>query len=116
MENAYYLFKKGKRLVDKGKFLEAIMCLEKAKNTEPGKGSIREVLAISYYNCGFYQPAKKHFIKALELDATNDFAHYGLGLCLIKEGKLNKALGHLKMAKFMKPNSKQYKEMLNRFI
>lgn len=114
MSNAYYLFKKGKKLTERGKFLDAIMVLEKAKDFEPKKGSIREVLASAYYNCGFYYSAKKNFMKALEIDAANDFAHYGLGMCLIKEKNLNKAAGHLKMAYAMKPDSKKYKDMLKK--
>jgi len=114
MNGAYYFFKKGKRLAQRGKFLDAIMMLEKAKDYEPKKGSIREVLASSYYNCGFYQSAKKNFRKALEIDATNDFAHYGLGMCLIKERKISQAAGHFKIASVMKPRSKKYKEILRR--
>ncbi len=114
MSNAYYLFKKGKRFAERGKFLSAIMALEKARELEPEKGSIRETLASVYYNCGFYQPARKNFLKALEIDASNDFAHYGLGMCFIKEKQFNKAAGHLKMAYAMKPNSKKYKEALKK--
>jgi tetratricopeptide (TPR) repeat protein len=114
MKGAYYFFKKGKLLSKKGKLLDAIMILEKAKDLEPKKGSIREVLACAYYNCGLYHSAGKNFIKALEIDATNDFAHYGLGMCLIKENKINQAAGHLKMASVMKPCSKKYKEILKR--
>jgi len=114
MSEAYYLFKKGKILADKGRCLEAIMLLEKAKSIEPEKGSIREFLASSYYNCGFYESARRNFMTAIEIDASNDFAHYGLGLCFIRENKLEKAAGHFKLAAIMKPASKKYKEMLER--
>lgn len=115
MSSTYYLFKRGKKLFENGKFLEAIMLLEKAKNFEPEKGSIREVLASAYYNCGLYISAKKNFIKTLEIDASNDFAHYGLSLCLIKENKMTEARGHLKIAFFMKPDHEKYKEVLDKF-
>jgi len=115
MSSAYYLFKRGKKLFENGKFLQAIMLLEKAKNLEPEKGSIREVLASAYYNCGLYVSAKKNFIKALEIDAANDFAHYSLGLCLTKENKMTEARGHFKIAFFMKPDHKKYKEILDKF-
>lgn len=115
MSKAYYFFKKGKILYKKGRFLEAIMFLEKAKNLEPAKGSIREILATSYYNCGFYDSAGENFLVALKIDATNDFAHYGLGLCLIKEKKLNRAMGHFKIAAVMDPGSEKYKEVLQKF-
>jgi tetratricopeptide (TPR) repeat protein len=114
MSEVYFLFKKGKILAGKGRCLEAIMLLEKAKNLEPKKGSIREFLASSYYNCGFYESARRNFMTAIEIDASNDFAHYGLGLCLIRENKLTRAAGHFKLAAIMNPSSKKYKEILNK--
>ena len=110
MSEAYFLFIKGKKLSRKGRCLEAIMLLEKAKNLEPKKGSIREFLASSYYNCGFYKSAKKNFMTAIEIDASNDFAHYGLGLCLIMENNLKRALGHFKIAAIMSPDQKNIKK------
>ncbi|MEA2016627.1 MAG: hypothetical protein U9O59_08030 [Actinomycetota bacterium] len=115
MSEAYFLFKKGKELSRKGRCLDAIMLLEKAKNLEPEKGSIREFLASSYYNCGFYRSARKNFATALEIDASNDFAHYGLGLCLIMENNLKMAMGHFRIAAIMSPHSKKYKETLKKF-
>jgi tetratricopeptide (TPR) repeat protein len=91
------------------------MLLEKAKELEPQKGSIREALATAYYNCGFHESAKKNFLKAVEINATNDFAHYGLALCYIKEGKINIALGHLKMAQAMKPEHKIYGDAVKKY-
>jgi tetratricopeptide (TPR) repeat protein len=116
MKDAYYFFKKGKILAQRGKFLDAIMMLEKAKDFEPEKGSIREVLASAYYNCGFYASAKNNFLAALKIDAANDFAHYGLGLCLVRENKLNRAVGHFKIAAVMNPGLKKYKKALEKFI
>ena len=115
MDSAYNLFEKGKGLLERQNFLKAIMVLEKAKEIEPEKGSIREALARAYYNCGLYSSAKKNFERALDIDITNDYAHYGLGLCLMREGELNRAIGHLKMALAMRPNSKMYKETLEKF-
>ena len=115
MKNIYNLFVKGRKLAKKGRPLEAIMLLEQAKKHQPQKGSIREELARAYYNCSFYCSAKKEFKKALDIDAANDYAHYGLGLCLLKEGKFSNALGHFKIALAMKPNSKVYKESLSKY-
>ncbi len=116
MKNAYNLFQEAKKLIEKGKFLEASMLLETAKSLEPKKGSIREALAVSYYNCGLHKPAKKNFAKVLEIDATNDFAHYGLGLCLLKEREINKAIGHFKIAISMKPGSILYQKILKKIV
>ncbi len=114
MSDAYYQFKKGKKLAEQNNFIEAIMHLEKAKEKEPEKASIRETLARAYYNCGFYSTAKSNFQKALEIDAANDFAYYGLGLSLAKMGKIKRAIGQLKIAATMKPHSEEYRRALKK--
>lgn len=114
-ENAYELFTEGKKLARKNEHLKAIMLFEKATIIEPGKGSIREALGLSYYNCGFYDSAKKHFKKALEIDLANDFAHFCMGLCLAKEGKLAASLGHLKIAWAMKPSNAYYSKAVKKY-
>ncbi|MCL4377826.1 MAG: hypothetical protein M1409_05505 [Actinobacteria bacterium] len=113
--SAYELFLEGRRLSENKNFLKAIMLFEEAKKIEPQKGSIREALAMAYYNCHLFRSAKNNFLKAIKIDATNDYAHYGLALCLIKEGKINVAMGHLKMAFAMKPKNKVYEEALKKY-
>ncbi len=115
MEDAYSLFTKAKLMMKKNDFLNASLLLEEAREYEPGKGSIREALGICYYNMGFYDSSRVHFDKAIEIDAANDFAHYGMGLCLIRENKLNRALGYLKIASFMRPDSAKYRQVLKRY-
>jgi len=106
---------KAKRFMENNDFINASILLEEAVQHEPEKGSIREALAICYFNMGFYDSSRNHFDKAIEIDAANDFAHYGMGLCLIKENKINRALGYLKIASFMKPDSKIYRKVLKRY-
>ncbi len=114
MSYAYYHFKTAKKLARENNFIKAIMHLEKAKHSEPKKASIREALARAYYNCGFYAPAAKNFQKALEIDAANDFAYYGLGMSLAKLGMIKKAVGQLKIAVTMKPQFKEYQKALSK--
>lgn len=115
MEDAYSLFMKAKELMGRNDFLNASLFLEEAIEYESEKGSIREALGICYYNMGFYSSSRNHFDKAIEIDAANDFAHYGMGLCLIKENKISRALGYLKIASFMKPESEVYRRVLKRY-
>jgi tetratricopeptide (TPR) repeat protein len=115
MEDAYSLFIKAKKYMEKNDFLNASILLEEASQHEPEKGSIREALGICYYNMGFYDSSRGHFDKAIEIDATNDFAHYGMGLCLIKENNVNRALGYFKIASFMRPDSEIYRKVLKRY-
>ena len=114
-KNAYELFSEGSALVNCNDHLSAIMVFEKAKEIEPEKGSIREALARSYYNCGLYSSAKKNFSKAIEIDAANDYAYFGLGLCLIKMGRFSAALGQLKIASAMKPQNETYIKTIRKY-
>jgi len=113
--NAYKLFIKGKKYADNNDHIKAVMLFEKAIKLEPMKGSIREALATSCFNCGLYEEAKKHFCKALNIDSANDFAHYGLGFCLVKEGDSGNAIGHFKIACAMKPLNKNYSDAIVRY-
>ena len=114
-KNACMFFLKGKKHADDNDHVKAVMLFEKAIKLEPKKGSIREALATAYFNCGLYDAAEKHFRKALQIDAANDFAHYGLGLCLAKEGRVIKAMGHLKLANAMTPSNKNYSDAIVKY-
>ena len=44
----------------------------------------------------------------LELSPADDYAHYALGRCLEKQGHAAQANGHYKLARSLRPGSKQY--------
>ena len=54
------------------------------------------------------------FEKVLELDPVNDYAHFGLGMCLLRSGDRDGARGHLKMATIMRPDEEAYQDALRR--
>lgn len=112
VETAYELLQRGKELLQTGNPAQAAVVLERAKRVYPHKGSIREALGQAYYNYSQYHLAKEEFKKAIEIDPTNHYAHFGLGLCLQKLGKRNRALRHLKLALSMEPDSKDYQKAL----
>ncbi len=113
METAYSLLQKGQNFLKRKDPAQAAVVLERAKSIEPEKGSIREALARAYYNYGQYQRAKKEFDKAVGIEPTNHYAHFGLGLCFMKMGNLVAACRHLKLAIAMEPDD-QYKEALDK--
>ncbi|MBN1298409.1 MAG: hypothetical protein JW997_01835 [Actinobacteria bacterium] len=114
-KNAYELFMSGKEMAANHNYLQSLMFFEKACQIEPARGSIHEALAVSYYNCGFYKPSKKHFKIAIDIDPANDFSYYGLGLCLAKEGRFKTAIGNIKIAFAMKPGNQSYKRALKKY-
>ena len=108
MSDTYELFQEGKARLEQGLAAQATVPLEKAKRREPNKASIRESLGIAYFRIGRYDEAADEFRALLELSPTDDYAHYALGRCLEKQGHVAEANGHYKLARSLRPGSKQY--------
>ena len=100
---AYTAFQEGSRLLASANPHAAAVALERARGLEPGKGSICEALARAYFACGRLSEASREFASAVELDPVNDYAHFGLGLCLLRTGDHLGARRHLKLAIAMRP-------------
>jgi Flp pilus assembly protein TadD len=113
-ETAYSLFRRGSAMLSEGMFLQAIEELNRARDLEPGKGSIREALGRALFGAGRLDAAKQEFEAAAELDPANDYAHFGLALCFERIGDLGRARGHAKMAVVMRPDVDAYQEALGR--
>lgn len=109
---AYSRFQEGSRLLDSGNVHAAVVALERARDLEPEKGSIREALARAYFRSRQVDAARAEFEKVLELDPVNDYAHFGLGMCLLRKGDRAAARGHLKIATIMRPEEEAYQDAL----
>lgn len=109
---AYDEFQRGLQLLRDGHPHAAVAPLERARDLEPGKGSVREALARAYYNSQRYQAARAEFEETLAISPVNDYAHFGLGLCLMRLGEREAARGHLKLAVAMNPESDHYRRAL----
>jgi len=96
---------RGRDLLGRGYHHQAALVLERASLLEPEKTSIREDLARALY---------EEFARVVELDPSNDYAHFGLGLCHAAAGNTKRALGHLKIAVAMRPDSEDYRHALQR--
>ena len=60
---------------------------------------------------GSRRPAAE-FERAVEIDPVNDYAHFGLGLCLLRRGDRLGARRHLKLAVAMRPDQPDYRDAL----
>lgn len=109
---AYARFQEGSRLLESGNAHAAVVALERARDLEPEKGSIREALARAYFRSQRVEAARVEFEKVLELDPVNDYAHFGLGMCLLRKGDRAAARGHLKIATIMRPEEEAYQDAL----
>ena len=105
--DTYDLFQQGRAPPPKGMPAQATVSLEKAKQREPDKASIREALGIAYFRIQRWDEAEAEFRALLELSPTDDYAHYALGRCLEKQGRLQEANGHYKLASSLRPGSRR---------
>ncbi|MGH2811661.1 MAG: tetratricopeptide repeat protein [Actinomycetota bacterium] len=105
---------KGQRLLADGHNHQAAIVLERAAQVEPRKSSIREAFARALFNSGQTDRAKEEFAMVVELDPSNDYGYFGLGLCHARQGELTVARGHLKLAVVMRPEVDAYRQALNR--
>lgn len=103
MSDAYDLYQQGKSHLREGRAAQATVALEKAKRLEPEKASIREALGIAYFRITRWAEAEAEFRKVLEISPVDDYAHYALGRTLQKQGRLEEAGRHLKLARSMRP-------------
>lgn len=112
--NLYELVAGAKELMALGNARDAANLLEKATEIEPDKASIREARARALFNSGQIARAGEEFTKAIEIDPANHYAHYGLGLCRARLGDKAKAIGSIKIALAMRPDSEDYQFALRR--
>jgi len=113
MESAYEAFQEGTRLLESENAHAAVVALERARDLEPDKASVRETLARAYFRTGRFPAAGAEFARTVEIDPVNDYAHYGLGLCLVRTGDRVGARAHLRLAVAMRPQQ-EYRDALAR--
>jgi Flp pilus assembly protein TadD len=112
MESAYDAYQEGTRLLASENPHAAVIALERARDLEPDQGSVRETLARAYFRSGRFPAAREEFARAVEIDPVNDYAHFGLGLCLMRQGDRLGARRHLKLAVAMRPEQADYRRAL----
>src|ERR1043165_589637 len=114
MQSAYDAFQEGNRLLASQNPHAAVIVLERARDLEPDKASVRETLARAYFRSGRFTQAGEEFERAVEIEPVNDYAHFGLGLCLMRRGDRIGARRHLKLAVAMRPDQADYRAALAR--
>jgi len=108
-EHVYDLFKRGTALLESKDFNAAQIPLEKARELEPDKSSIREALGRAYFRCGRYEAAGEEFQAVVERHPMNDFAHFCLGRSYEKTGRRSLARRHLALALSLQPQRVDYR-------
>lgn len=114
-ELVWSLYEQGRARLEDGKPAAAAEVLELAVEREPHKASLREALGRAYYAAARVEPARAQFQSALDLDPSDDYAHFGLGCCLERQGRLPDAAKHFKLAVALSDRL-EYRDALGRVM
>ncbi|MGY5883320.1 tetratricopeptide repeat protein [Modestobacter lacusdianchii] len=108
----YEWYQRGLQLLGDGNPAAAATLLERAVAAEPASRSVREALARAQYDAGRYRAAIDSFQALIEVNPTDDYAQFGLGLAASRAGELELAAEHLALAVAMRPDQSHYARAL----
>ena len=113
-EGAYEFFKRGSELLEAGDFMAAAISLERARDLEPDKSSIREALGRAYFRSARFEKAAVEFAEVVERHPVDDYAHFCLGRSLENSGRRHEARRHAALAACMRPDRADYRALRER--
>jgi tetratricopeptide (TPR) repeat protein len=106
--SAYEDYRSGSALLENGDNHAAIVALERARQSDPGKASVREALGRAYFGAQRYREAADEFQAAVDISPVNDYALFCLGRSLQKLGHHSEACQPLAIAACMRPERGDY--------
>ena len=109
MESVYDLYQRGCELLNHGDHEAATVPLQKARDLEPEKGSIRETLGRALFYSGRYAAAADEFQAVAQRTPTNDYALFCLGRSMQLLGRHREACKPLALASSLRPERADYR-------
>jgi Flp pilus assembly protein TadD len=109
----YDRYRLGQAYVDAGDPLAAARVLEPAVDGGSTSAALWLVLAQAYFASSRLRPAQRAFERVVELDPTDDYARFGLGRALERQGRRAEALAQYRLAFALSPKP-DYAEALRR--
>jgi predicted Zn-dependent protease len=110
--DAYTWYRRGLDLLGRGSPAAAAQLLQRAAEAEPGSRSVLEALARAQFDARRYAQAAGNFRLIVEASPSDDYAHFGLGLALARDGNPAAAAEHLALAAAMRPDLRHYTDAL----
>ncbi|CAB4863461.1 MAG: tetratricopeptide repeat protein [Actinobacteria bacterium] len=110
--NLYELFQEARQLLESGRAEAAIRVLERFVLEGESGQAVLELLGRARFNAGRYGEALDAFQRLLDMAPDDDYAHFGLGMCLWYRQEFLQARDHLAMAFVMRPDKPEYSKAL----
>jgi Flp pilus assembly protein TadD len=108
----YEWFRRGLALLAAGEAAAAATLLTRAHGEEPSSTGVLEARARAPYDSRGVAGAAQSFRDLAVARPADDYAHFGLGLCLSRLGRFGLAAEHLAMAHAMRPDRPEYADRL----
>lgn len=89
-------FEEGLELLGEGKYHEALTSFRLALKDRPGDAAVLQQIAIAYTRIGMTDEAAKTYRHVLQKNPASPGAHYGLGFLLLRAGREEEAVEHLR--------------------
>ena len=106
--DVYDWYRRGLDLLKNGSPEAAAQLLVHAAAAHPESPSILEALARAQFDAGRYAEAAETFGGIVEDDPADHYARYGLGMALMRLGRLEAAVEQLALAAAMRPDQQHY--------
>jgi len=89
-------YREGLELLKVGKYHEALTSFRLAQRESPTDEAVSQQIAITYTRIGMTDEAKKTYRNVLARDPGAAGAHYGLAFLVLREGRGDEAVAHLR--------------------
>jgi predicted Zn-dependent protease len=109
---AYDWYRRAVMLLEGGNPDAAAVLLTRLREVDPGSTAVLETYARALFDSRRYQEAADAFAELVERSPAEDYAHYGLGMCLWRLQRFPLARDHLAMAAVMRPQRADYAQAL----
>lgn len=106
--DVYDWYVRGLELLGTGNPEAALQLLVRVRAASPESANAAEAVARALFDAGRHEEAAREFSTILEQWPDDDYARFGLGLALWRNGELASAATHLSMAAAMRPGRREY--------
>ena len=96
--DAYDWYLRGLELLEAGDAAAAVQVLGHTVTASPESRMAREGLARAQFDLGMYVEAQENFAWIISINPADDYAQFGLGLCLSQLEQWETAVVHLALA------------------
>ncbi len=109
----YDWFRRAMHLLHTGNPHAALELIDRLRVVEPDAASVHQARARALFDIGQFREAGAAFEAILDRSPDDDYAHFGLGMCLWREQQFPRARDELAMAFVMRPSRAEYAQALN---